>query len=289
MPSRRVVRVKSCKSSKKQECFKAKKGFVLVRKSSLSRKSSKRRVRSRPIKRRSKPRRSARRSARRSTRRSTRRSAKKPHRRSSSGYKGFFLSKSKDIPSQIKNFFKIDQEIIYIIKHPKKAKRKNVLKLLAMILLFLMLLCAILKMTGFTYCETIIEKLKALVDSIKNSALNPINALTQVRTHLSALWNKVKNIAPVAAALSLSGKTQKDANELFISPVESDNEDVELETEPKNVDLAEMIQLGYNVGQIKKALKGVQLTVFKKFVENGNWTEYYIPTKKDLAFLFEEI
>jgi hypothetical protein len=146
------------------------------------------------------------------------------NRKRRSGHKEFVLSKSKDIASQVKNFFKIDQEIIYIIQHPKKAKRNNVLKLLAAIILFLLLLCAILKMIGAPYdCETIITKIKDIFNSVKNGTMDPMEALSKLRSNMANLWNKFKVLGPVVALIAGTkniGRKGKDKyNDLFSKPI----------------------------------------------------------------------
>ena len=240
---RRVMRVKSCNSSKNQECFAARKGSrsgrkrrsrsykprisrprrVSKRRSKRSKRRSRRssrsrRVRSRVIKRHPIRRRSRSRRRRRSSRKSRRRSRS----RSVSRHKGFVLSKSKDMGTQIKNFFKIDQEIVYMIQHPRKAKTRNVLKLLGAIIVFLLLLCGILHVLGSSYqCQQLIDKVKDLIRQLSSHTIGPMEALRKIREWLAGAWNSVKDSAPVTGVLGLMGsKYLALKDQIFIAPPE---------------------------------------------------------------------
>jgi hypothetical protein len=219
MPIRRVVRVKSCNANKNQECFLAKRNSRKSR-SVKPRRVSKPRSRSRRISRRSKPRRSkprrskprrsrSRRVSRRSKpRRSRSRRSRPQTSRKRSSYRGLVISKSPDVISQIKNFVNIDQEITYMIKHPRKANRKNVLKLLAMLLLLLAFLCGLMKMLGgnFDYCTPITDGIKKLISDLRSGALSPIDAIKNVRNKMGELFKGFKELGPVKTALEkLSG------------------------------------------------------------------------------------
>lgn len=108
--------------------------------------------------------------------------------------------------TQIKNFFKIDQEIIYMIQHPRKVKSRNVLKLLSAIIIFLMLLCGILHLTGSSYqCKDLIEKIKVLAEQLGSHTIKPMEALRRVREWLAGAWNSIKDSAPVTGVLGLMG------------------------------------------------------------------------------------
>jgi hypothetical protein len=177
--------------------------------------SKPRRSRSRS-KSRSKPRRLKHRRSRPSRKRSSRkprRSSRKPRRsrkRSGSGGSGGF-SKSPDVMSQLKNFMKIDQKITYMIQHPRKAKRKNVLKLLAAILLFLAVLCGIMKMMGndYDYCAPVIKKVTDVMSGLKNSAMHPTDALSAVQKQMGELYDQFKKLAPVQKLGDLGGMLGK--------------------------------------------------------------------------------
>jgi len=105
-----------------------------------------------------------------------------------------------------------------MIQHPTKAKRKNVLKILAAILLFLLLLCGILKITGASCgCETVITKMKDFIDGVKARTMNPKDALQATRTKLADVWSSFKNLRPVVAGLGALGTLGDKAKGLFTS------------------------------------------------------------------------
>jgi hypothetical protein len=287
---RRIVRVKSCVSGKGQECFMGKRGSRSRKRRSVSRKrrSVSRKRRSVSHKRRSvSHRRKSIRSTRRKSIRSTRkRSTRKrsTRRSSSSGHKCIVLNKSHDLTTQIKNFFKIDQEIIYIIQHPRKAKRENVLKLLSAIILFLLLLCMILKLTGSSYnCNASIDKIKELAGKIKDGTMDPIGTLKAVRDVLYKLVQDFMTLAPVVAILGIVPKIKEKLGNLFKGPIPSTPEqksrsepsrsnDVGLETEIKK----------------EKKINIKPTDTFKDLIRNIDKSNYPTVTKKFLASIVDQ-
>ena len=125
--------------------------------------------------------------------------------------------------TQIKNFFKIDQEIVYMIQHPRKAKTRNVLKLLGAIIVFLLLLCGILHVLGSSYqCTDLVEKIKQLAKQVSEHTIGPMEALRRVREWLAGAWKSIKGSAPVATALTaISPKLLTAGEHLFEEPVEA--------------------------------------------------------------------
>jgi hypothetical protein len=280
MHTKRVIKVKACKSSKNQVCFAAKKRVSKPRRSISKPRKSVSRKRSKP--------------------------------RKSVSSRGLVLSKSKDITSQIKNFFKIDQEIIYMIQHPTKAKRKNVLKLLGTIIIFLILLCLILKMLGSSFnCDQVITNLKDIASSVKNNGMNPREAISKVRSSLGNIWNNVKDLPPVRVILG--NFARKEIDDLFTSPVEPAPapaptpeslkfqelmetgvpfEEALKQTRKKipTAQLSNLLKGTYTVGELLKIFEGtVYAVVFRNMIAQKNWSNDYIPTPQELAFLANEI
>jgi hypothetical protein len=184
--------------------------------------------------------------------------------------------------AQIKNFFKIDQEIIYIIKHPKKANRHNVLKLLALLLIFLMVLCGIMKLLGgnYDYCTPITDKLKAIMEGVKAGTMNPMTALTDIREKLRELFEKFSQLAPVVTALGLGGKLKDRAMNLFnkhTAPVSP--------SAPSDL----LTSGSHTVGEIRKQLNPAALFAFNKIVIEKKWDNNNIPTPTELVFFRNEI
>ncbi len=277
--SNRIIKVKSCISTKKQSCFmtrntqkrksyKKKKSHrksyrksyrksikrsrsksKSFKKSKRSLKKSKRSKKSLKKSRISKRPRISKRSYNKYKKSKSKRTSKKRTSKKAT-YNYFKLSKSADLQSQVKNFFKIDQQITYIIKHPSKAKSRNVLKLIGALLIFLLLLCSILKfMNSPIDCNTPITKLKEIVDKLKNNQITPMEALLNVRTALKNLWDKFKNLAPVIVLLNALGINKTKVDEAFNANIDT-NLDVtktEEEEEKKKIYFKDEFEKKYRI------------------------------------------
>ena len=138
------------------------------------------------------------------------------------------------------------------------------MKLIAAIILFLVLLCAILSISGSTYnCNAAIDKMKELATAVKDGTMSPMDALGQIRTKLAEVWTNFKGLAPVVVALGyLSGnkKAAEEIEQMFTKPVE----EVKTETVPND-----LMDGTYTVSEIKSYLKKPVLkTVFDEIVHH---------------------